>query len=76
METQETSWTAEVPHRNAGARVQSTIEIAKERVRHGVHDSRERVAHEVEQHPVRSLLYALGIGAAVGLLAAARLRRR
>jgi hypothetical protein len=76
METQETTWTTEVPHRNAGARVQNTIETAKERVRHGVHDGRERVAHEVEQHPVRSLLYAFGIGAAVGLLAAARLRRR
>ncbi len=74
--TPETFGTTETPHRTAGARLQSTIETAKHRVRDGVNNGHERVAHEVEQHPVRTLLYALGIGAAVGLLAGARLRRR
>jgi ElaB/YqjD/DUF883 family membrane-anchored ribosome-binding protein len=59
----------------AGHRLQERLAGAKERVAHRVHDGRVQVERQVQEHPVRSLLYAFGAGAIVGLLLGRRLRR-
>jgi hypothetical protein len=61
---------------SAGARLQQGMSVTGERVRHRVQDSRQRVTNEVQHHPVRTLLYAFGAGALVGLLMGNRARRR
>lgn len=59
----------------AGHHLQEKLAGAKERVAHRVHDGRVRVERQVQEHPVRSLLYAFGAGAIVGLVLGRRLRR-
>ena len=59
----------------AGHRVQERIEGAKDKVVSGVHQGRDRVEQEVQHHPMRTLLWAFGAGALVGLLLARRSRR-
>lgn len=58
-----------------GHKVQDRVTVAKERVTRGAHDGRVRVEFEVQAHPVRTLLYAAGIGVALGLLLGRRARR-
>lgn len=58
-----------------GHRVQERFEGAKEKMATGVHQGRERVEREVQDHPVRTLLWAFGAGALVGLLLGRRSRR-
>lgn len=47
----------------------------KDRVRDGLADGRARVVSEVQTNPVRSLLWAAGIGVLAGLLVARRMRK-
>jgi len=58
-----------------GHRIQERASVAKEKVAQGVHDGRARVESEVQTHPVRTLLYAAGVGLVVGLLLGRRSRR-
>ena len=61
---------------SAGARLHQGISVTGDRVRHTVQDGRARVQSEVQEHPVRTLLYAVGVGALIGMLLASRSRRR
>ncbi len=58
-----------------GHRVQARVESARGRVSGGVQHGRERVEREVQDHPMRTLLWAVGIGAVIGLLLGRRSRR-
>jgi ElaB/YqjD/DUF883 family membrane-anchored ribosome-binding protein len=70
-----------------GARVQKSHEIgdrpglrerfsaARHRVATRVHDGRARVEHEVQAHPVRTVLWAASFGMVVGLLLGRRSKR-
>ncbi len=49
---------------------------ARDRVGQGLSSGRSRVMDEVEHHPVRTLLYAFGAGALIGMLLSGRNRRR
>lgn len=53
---------------SAGARLHQGISVTGERVKHRVENGRARVTTEVQQHPVRTLLYAVGVGAVIGIL--------
>ena len=55
-------------------RVRERLVVAKDKVAHGVQNGRDKVTQHVHDHPMRTLLYAFGAGAAVGLLA--RRKRR
>ena len=64
-----------------GARVQTGIRdkvhevsAAKEELVHRVQDGRARVEREVQDHPVRTLLCAVGVGAILGILLSRRSR--
>jgi ElaB/YqjD/DUF883 family membrane-anchored ribosome-binding protein len=59
----------------AGHRAQEKIGAAREQVVGGVHQGRERVEREVQDHPMRTLLWAFGAGALIGLLLGRRSRR-
>lgn len=59
----------------AGHRVQERFEAAKDKVSGGVHQGRERVEREVNDHPMRTLLWAFGAGALIGLLLGRKSRR-
>jgi len=48
---------------------------AKQRVVSGVQGGRERVVTEVQDHPMRTLLWAFGAGAVIGLMLGRRPRR-
>jgi len=58
-----------------GHKVQDRVTSAKDRVTRNAHDGRVRVEFEVQAHPVRTLLYAAGIGIALGLLLGRRSKR-
>jgi ElaB/YqjD/DUF883 family membrane-anchored ribosome-binding protein len=58
-----------------GHKVQGRVTAAKDRVSHSAHDGRVRVEFEVQAHPVRTLLYAAGIGVFLGLVLGRRSRR-
>jgi len=60
---------------SAGQALQDRASAAKERVAGGVRDGRERVAQEVQTHPMRTLLWAFGAGALVGMMLGRRSRR-
>jgi hypothetical protein len=60
----------------AGARLQHGISVTGERVKTRVEGGRERVVAQVQDHPVRTLLYAFGAGALIGLMMGTRSRRR
>lgn len=47
----------------------------RDRLVEGIEDRRTRLTSEVQANPVRSLLWAAGIGAVAGLLLARRLRK-
>jgi ElaB/YqjD/DUF883 family membrane-anchored ribosome-binding protein len=48
---------------------------AKQRLASGVEGGRHRVASEIQDHPMRTLLWAFGAGAVVGLMLGRRPRR-
>jgi ElaB/YqjD/DUF883 family membrane-anchored ribosome-binding protein len=58
-----------------GPHVRDRLVAAKDRVVHGVQDGRDKVNDQVQKHPMKSLLYAFGAGAVVGLLMRRRGRR-
>jgi ElaB/YqjD/DUF883 family membrane-anchored ribosome-binding protein len=58
-----------------GHRVQERLEGAKDKVASGVHQGRDRVEREVQDHPMRTLMWAFGAGALIGLLLGRRSRR-
>ena len=60
----------------AGARVQHGIAVTGDQVKQRVDVGRARVTAEVQRHPVRTLMYAFGAGALIGLLMGNRARRR
>jgi ElaB/YqjD/DUF883 family membrane-anchored ribosome-binding protein len=49
---------------------------ARERVGHKVSSGRARMTNQVQEHPMRTLLYAFGAGALIGLLLSRRNRTR
>ena len=55
-----------------GQQVREKLNAAKDRVASGVQNGREKMTQQVKQNPLKSLLYAFGAGALLGLL----LRRR
>jgi len=59
----------------AGARLQHGMSVTGERVKHRLDDGRARVTTEVRSHPVRTLMYAFGAGALLGLILGNRSRR-
>ena len=61
---------------SAGARLQHGISVTGDRVKTGVEGSRDRVTTQVQEHPVRTLLYAFGAGALIGLMLGNRPRHR
>ena len=63
---------ATVRHEWTGAQVAEKLYAAKDRVAMRVQDGRVKVAQHVQEHPMRTVLYAFGAGALLGLL----LRRR
>jgi ElaB/YqjD/DUF883 family membrane-anchored ribosome-binding protein len=58
-----------------GHRVQERLEDARNRVASGAREGRERVEHEVHEHPMRTLMWAFAAGAVIGLLLGRRSRR-
>jgi ElaB/YqjD/DUF883 family membrane-anchored ribosome-binding protein len=56
----------------AGSQVRERFVAAKDKVAHGVQNGREKVNQQVQDHPMKTLLYAFGAGALVGML----MRRR
>lgn len=54
--------------RETGAQVKEKLGTARERVSQGYEDGREKVTQHVQDHPMRTLLYAFGAGALFGLL--------
>jgi ElaB/YqjD/DUF883 family membrane-anchored ribosome-binding protein len=60
---------------DVGHQVHERVAAAKERVSQGVHHGRERVEQEVQSHPMRTLLWAFGAGAVLGLLLGRRSKR-
>ena len=60
---------------SATHRIEDGFAAARDRVGHEVSSGRARVHQEVQQHPLRTLLYAFGAGALFGLLLSTRKRR-
>lgn len=60
----------------AGNELRERLDGAKGRVVSRIHDGRVRVAQEVQTHPGRTLLWAAGAGALVGMLLARRANGR
>lgn len=56
--------------------VKDGLASARRRVTEEVQTGRAKVEHEVQVHPFRTLLYAFGAGALVGLLLSYRSRHR
>lgn len=57
-----------------GRQVRGRVGEAKVRLVGRVHDGRDHVTQEVQAHPTRALLWAVGAGALVGVLLARRAR--
>lgn len=58
------------------AAVKDGLTSARERIGEEVQTGRAKVTHEVQEHPLRTLLYAFGAGALVGVLLSYRSRHR
>lgn len=69
---------ASVEHGIEGAahRLEDGFVGARDRVGQKLSSGRARVSNEVQEHPLRTLLYAFGAGALIGLLLSSRNRRR
>lgn len=57
-------------------RIEEGLATARDRVGSQLSAGRMRVSHEVQEHPLRTLLYAFGAGALIGMLLSMRNRRR
>jgi len=61
---------------SATHRIEDGYVAARDRVGSELSAGRTRVSQEVQQHPLRTLLYAFGAGALIGMLFSIRSRRR
>jgi ElaB/YqjD/DUF883 family membrane-anchored ribosome-binding protein len=64
------------PVREADAVLRNRMTEASERIEDAIHGTREKIALDIQKHPMRTVLLSVGAGLLVGMLLGMGRRRR
>jgi len=64
------------PVREADAVLRTRMNEASERIEDAIHGTRQKVAHDIQKHPLRTVMLSVGAGILVGMLLGLGRKRR